>query len=292
MRKNIFELYRENDTISNDINRLYRVFTKEECLHYSIYDYTIPEYVDEYVFKNWKQKGNCLTVEDFLNVIDFYEIYNNAKYELEDLATFIEVLFNFWYLANERLCSSTSNKWSGNFYVFRDIMEDVLCKNNLKAYIDKTNERVLIVEDKPEVSAVVEIVDETLALDIVKYNHVSLQGEIELKKSILRSLGAELEAKRKELETINKQLSNDIFFMLNNMNIRHNNRSKKAQSKYKEYVAKMTKKQLEKWYDELYQMILLAFLLLDNVDRAKKVKELKNKVVGGNTNGQAQNADS
>ena len=79
--------------------------------------------------------------------------------------------------------------------------------------------------------------------------------------------------------------------MLNNMNIRHNNRSKKAQSKYKEYVAKMTKKQLEKWYDELYQMILLAFLLLDNVDRAKKVKELKNKVVGGNTNGQAQNAD-
>ena len=206
MRKNIFELYRENDTISNDINRLYSVFTKEECLHYSIYDYTIPEYVDEYVFKNWKQKGNCLTVEDFLNVIDFYEIYNNAKYELEDLATFIEVLFNFWYLANERLCSSTSNKWSGNFYVFRDIMEDVLCKNNLKAYIDKTNERVLIVEDKPEVSAVVEIVDETLALDIVKYNHVSLQGEIELKKSILRSLGAELEAKRKELETINKQL--------------------------------------------------------------------------------------
>lgn len=285
MRKNIFELYRENDTISNDINRLYRVFTKEECLHYSIYDYTIPEYVDEYVFKNWKQKGNCLTVEDFLNVIDFYEIYNNAKYELEDLATFIEVLFNFWYLANERLCSSTSNKWSGNFYVFRDIMEDVLCKNNLKAYIDKTNERVLIVEDKPEVSAVVEIVDETLALDIVKYNHVSLQGEIELKKSILRSLGAELEAKLKELETINKQLSNDIFFMLNNMNIRHNNRSKKAQSKYKEYVAKMTKKQLEKWYDELYQMILLAFLLLDNVDRAKKVKELKNKVVGGKTNG-------
>lgn len=164
-------------------------------------------------------------------------------------------------------------------------MEDILSKNNHKAYIDNENERVLIIEDKPEVSSVVEIVDETLALDIVKYNHISLQGEIELKKSILLSLGAELEPKRKELETINKQLSNDIFFMLNNINIRHNNRSKKDKSKYKEYVAKMTKKQLEKWYDELYQMILLAFLLLDNVDRTKKVKELKNKVVGGNTNG-------
>jgi hypothetical protein len=42
----------------------------------------------------------------------------------------------------------------------------------------------------------------------------------------------------------------------------------------------MTKKQLEKWYDELYQMILLAFLLLDNVERIKKVKKLKENIIG------------
>lgn len=70
--------------------------------------------------------------------------------------------------------------------------------------------------------------------------------------------------------------------MLNNCNIRHNNRNKKDSSKYKEYVAKMSKKQLEKWYDELYQMILLAFLLLDNGDRDVKITELKAKIVGGN----------
>ena len=69
--------------------------------------------------------------------------------------------------------------------------------------------------------------------------------------------------KRKELQVLNKQLSEDIFFMLNNMNLRHNNRSKKDMTKYKEYVAKMSKARLEKWYDELYQMLLLAFLLLD-----------------------------
>lgn len=289
MRKNIFELYKANDTIENNIERLYSVFIKEKCLHYSIYDYTIPKYVDKYIFRDWSQKGNCLSVDDFLGVIDFDEIYEdiyyNENYTLDDIITFIEVIYNFWYLANEHICANHSYKWTGNFYVLQDIMEDILSNNNHKAYIDYENERVLIIEDKPEVSSVVEIVDETLALDIVKYNHVSLQGEIELKKSILRSLGDEIEPRRKELETINKQLSNDIFFMLNNMNIRHNNRSKKDQSKYKEYVAKMTKKQLEKWYDELYQMILLAFLLLDNVDRTKKVKELKNKVVGGNTNG-------
>ena len=69
--------------------------------------------------------------------------------------------------------------------------------------------------------------------------------------------------------------------MLNNLNIRHNNRSKKDKSKYKEYVANMSKTRLEKWYDELYQMMLLAFLLLDNIERKKKVSELKSKIIGG-----------
>lgn len=43
----------------------------------------------------------------------------------------------------------------------------------------------------------------------------------------------------------------------------------------------MTKARLEKWYDELYQMMLLAFLLLDNVDRTENVKELKEKIIEG-----------
>jgi hypothetical protein len=33
--------------------------------------------------------------------------------------------------------------------------------------------------------------------------------------------------------------------------------------------------------NELYQMMLLAFLLLDNVDRTENVKELKEKIIGG-----------
>lgn len=64
------------------------------------------------------------------------------------------------------------------------------------------------------------------------------------------------------------------------MNIRHNNRSKREPAKYKDYVAKMKDDRLEKWYDELYQMILLAFLLLDNVSRQKSVAELKSKIGG------------
>jgi hypothetical protein len=40
----------------------------------------------------------------------------------------------------------------------------------------------------------------------------------------------------------------------------------------------MKPSRLEKWYDELYQMLLLAFLQLDNIKRNECVKELKENI--------------
>lgn len=62
--------------------------------------------------------------------------------------------------------------------------------------------------------------------------------------------------------------------MFNNMNIRHNNCAE-GDKNYKKVVAKMSQDELESWYDETYQLCLLAFLELDNVERTKKVAELK-----------------
>ena len=63
--------------------------------------------------------------------------------------------------------------------------------------------------------------------------------------------------------------------MLNNINIRHNNKSGKSK---KEYVSKMRKDTMEKWYDETYQMLLLAFLLTEQPSRSKKISQLKEKM--------------
>lgn len=144
-------------------------------------------------------------------------------------------------------------------------------------------ETILVIEDKAEVTAAAEIAPDDIAYDIIQYNHRTLKGDVDKKKAILFKLGAKLEPKRKMLLPINKELADDTFFMLNNMNVRHNNRDKNDPSKYKEVVALMTDDQLEEWYDELYQMILLAFLLLDHEERKPKVKELKDSIVSGKT---------
>lgn len=62
--------------------------------------------------------------------------------------------------------------------------------------------------------------------------------------------------------------------MLNNLHLRHNNKVY-GDKNYRKVVADMDDSTLEHWYDELYQMILLAFLQLDQVDRNAKILELK-----------------
>ncbi len=281
MRKSIFDIAAKSINISNEVDRIFTMSIKEKNLFNSYTYYTLFDFVDNFCFKKWEHRGHFVDVKDFIEALEYNNIRNDAKRgNIDAFMILIELTYNFWNLAYRNLIDkSTGSKWQNNFFHLRDVMLDNLEKYNHKAYID--DDRVLIIEDKPEVTAVAEIVEDNLALDIIRYNHRSLQGEVELKKSILISLGGELEPKRKELQQLNKQLSEDIFFMLNNINVRHNNRSKKDKSKYKEYVAKMSKTRLEKWYDELYQMMLLAFLLLDNVQRVSKVKELKDKIVGG-----------
>lgn len=88
-------------------------------------------------------------------------------------------------------------------------------------------------------------------------------------------MGAELEPKRNVLKGINQSLERNIFFMLNNLNLRHNNCAERDKN-YKKAVASMTPMDLEHWYDELYQMILLANLELENSKRLHDIDSLKN----------------
>lgn len=286
MRKSIFDIVSEKVDIKSEVHRILYVSRVEKTLSVDEYEYsTIFNFVSEYCFKEWAHRGHFIHVDDFLDALDFENLIKQAETDSEALLTFIELIYNFWYLSRQKFNDNEKGyelKWCGNFYHLQEIMNDLLEQYNHTVFTNEDKDCILVVENKKEVTAAAEILPTKLAFDTIRYNHRSLQGQIELKKSILISMGAELEPKRKELQTLNKQLSEDIFFMLNNMNIRHNNRSKKDKAKHKEYVAKMTKKQLEKWYDELYQMVLLAFLLLDNADRTSKVRALKDKIVGGN----------
>ena len=137
--------------------------------------------------------------------------------------------------------------------------------------------RSIFVEKSPATIAVAEspLIAENLSYRLISYNHYSMKGNLDVKKSVLQQLASILEAKRKELNQADKKLESNLFYAFNNLNIRHNNVDSELKGKYKAYVAQMSNDELEKWYDETYQMCLLAFLQIENLARKAKFDELK-----------------
>lgn len=286
MRKSIFDIVADKIDMKSDTYRLVTMANNEKTLCVNGWvNYTVFEFVAEFCFEDWNYRSRYMNVDDYLKALDFEVLVIDAEYDIESHLTLIELIYNFWNLAHNMFDDedfSGNLEWSGNFYHLKDVMDEILEEYNHRVYSNKDKDYFIVIENKPEVTAAAEIMtSDTLSFNIIRYNHRSLKGEIEVKKAILASFGTELEPKRKVLQGINKQLSEDIFFMLNNMNVRHNNCDASDSGKYKEYVSKMTLEQLEDWYDELYQMMLIAFLLLDNEERSVKVRELKANITGG-----------
>ena len=204
MRKSIFDIVAESIDMESETNRLVVMSSEEEVLVVNRHTYkTLFDYVDEYCFKDWAQRSHFVDVDDFLEALEFETLKDEAARNVDAFLTLVELIYNFWELSYNKFYEDKIEyklQWCGNYYHLKDVMDDVLSQYNHIAYISEEQECVFVIEDKPEVTAAAEIMPTpTLAVDIIKYNHRSLKGEIEQKKKILLTMGAELEAKRKKI---------------------------------------------------------------------------------------------
>lgn len=277
-RTNIFELLSANNSFERDAERITTLATEvpfakkgeEGVLVYSLFDF-----VDKYCFRRWANRGRCINVYDFLDTIGVGNALDCEPDSYDSFFVFVEAIYNFWYLAMNHLKSGHSSFHASNeARELKRIMDDVLSENNLSAHYYTEQEKCIIIEKSPQVTAAAEASAPELAWEIIRYNHRELAGDVAKKKAILKALGDELEGRKAEISSINSTLYNTITGALNNLNIRHNNVNPDNKSTFKQVVADMPAEELEQHYDDLYQLILLAIMEMDNVDRQRDMKQL------------------
>lgn len=140
--------------------------------------------------------------------------------------------------------------------------------------IRETEKGILIVKQN---ALSIEVADnyQDIADVIIEYNHYLLRGNITRKKEILKAIADSLEPKRKELEDINKSISDDFFFLVNNMNIRHNNCDCNDLSKYNPKFDSLIESEKEKIYDITYSEGLTLYALLEHQNRIPIIANMK-----------------
>lgn len=266
MRRNILTILQSNQfDLKTEYSRLLDLF-------YEPFDgeISISELVDKYFLRmNHNLIQRCTSLEDFDLTYKFRWESSPRDFDVNYFLLFCEYIYNFSLeLYNLKIKNAKC-------YIDRLIKNVKECVSILGyKEIYEEGKPSIFVENKPEALAVAEIVEPKLGYKVMAYNHHKLKGDIEKKKEILILLGKELEPKRKSLQDIKSTVESDFFFMLNNLNIRHNNITESSKN-YKKNVAEMDNKTLEEWYDETYQLGIFAFLELDNAERKERVKNLK-----------------
>lgn len=226
-------------------------------------------------FLKWSKRGRFTSFQELRQTVGFpitlnkstisFGMENASKYDYFAYCEMIlSILFDF---DSQKMLRS-----------HEDIVRQML--HTIEAVLDRvdytlsvTEGRVLVVKKDVAAEAAAHNVLPNISSAIREYNHYSLKGNIEKKRALLLVLADGLEPEEKWLKS---KGFDDLFDFFNTMNIRHNN-VQSGHKHYQETVAKMGNKELESWYDDTYQMALLAYLTIQQRERQKRIDAYKAK---------------
>lgn len=197
---------------------------------------------------------------------------------LEEFLLYCEMILNMFY----GVIAPRVSQFGGTAEVIKKIVKEIIeiIEYDLEKVnhemCSKENGQVIIVQKNVAATAVADLVESDLAEIVIEYNHHLLQGDIKKKQILLKKLADALEPKRAMLKGINKTIESDFFYMVNSMNVRHNNCDVADKKKYNAKFATLTSQEQEDWYDEIYQEGLMAFLMLEQANREKRIAAFKN----------------
>ena len=265
-RKNIFEILNEKTSISSQINKI------EALLSETSIDNSIPEdIVDMECMRNWKARGRFTSCEEIRERLQITHAHIKKGLSEEQVLCYLEYVSNIIWLCNEKYLDG-SDEFDDEYTYLQESVVGILDDLVYEAKVFEDEEKVILVEKNAAMTAVAETVDSKTAYAVIEYNHHLLKGDIAEKQRVLKILADKFEPMRGELKKVNKDLESNTGYLLNKMNIRHNNVEGKNAI---EYVKSLSNEELEEWYDETYQMLLLCFLEYENIERSKKINELK-----------------
>ena len=268
MRRNFAQVLKSGKIdLKNEYTKLYRLFyAKDNRDHISLSDLISAN------FEKFHFAGTCLDLDEFDEMYGFHFDMHPQDFDIDYLVLFCEYVYNFVANFDGRFFRDQFNQ---HFYMqhIGKIIEGIgymhATENGLTIFVPRDNAAIAVSESN--------LIPEDLSYKVIAYNHHSVKGDLGTKKQTLLLFADLLEPKRSTLEKADKNLASDLFFAFNNLNIRHNNVDPSC-PKFKQPVADLTADQLEQWYDEVYQICLLAFMQLEHENRKVKLCSLKSQL--------------
>lgn len=284
MHKSIYDILGKKINILNEYEKLYDLFNNEYTYKYGRSSYTLADLFDLFI-EDWEYRATYRNIEEILSDLELDE-ETTEELATRDILYLIELILNV-----EDFIERKRANFDKQYFVYKDHNVDLIYKKsniitenieillkelNYRSYKEKKNKIKIRKNSSDALETAIIVKDESISDLILDYNDFRIEKDLKAKKDILNSLGQYIEPLRKNIKQANSGLEEYIFFCLNKLHIRHNNKSGKDKINY---VANMSKIDLINWYDKVYDLVLIAIRLVEMPSYFKSFKELKKKII-------------
>ena len=258
MRISIFNL-NNNDTYKDEYIKIIKVLNSK-CITMQRKTYSYFEYINTYLFNNWKYRNTYIDCYEYLKFIGVN--VNSKKISLDGFINLIEFILNIQILieSNKYYNDNTTYSVPAKSIIFHNIPL-ILDKLNYQAY--DLDDKVMIFKKDIDYEDLFNIVPDDINELILSYSNINNNG-IKTKRIILNKLYNYLLVDYEKYKSYNSSIFSSIKLVINKMGV-IGDIDKKYQN--------LSNYKLRKYYDYCFNMITY---LLRTETLNKYKEELKN----------------
>ena len=259
-RKNVFQLVEENYDIQDEIRKINKLFNEEDYFVAGYSYYTLKKLVKYYLFDDWKHRGTCISIEEYFSRANA-SISKSVKNDESTIINNLEVIENFiklYWDNGDELCEKHNVKYYTAFSsVFCELINTLEKKMGLTTREYKN--KVIIYPKNAPLEKVVDLCeDEDIQWELIRYVREDLSLTEKRKSLAYLATNLYIEEDSKEQDEHIKSLLKKSCNVLNNLHIRHNNKTGKWENKALEDISKDDAVSLcDMVYNEMLTIVLL-----------------------------------
>lgn len=290
-RKNIFQLVEENYNVQDEIKKINRMFFDDNYFSCGLVELSLFDIVNDYLFNDWKYRGTCIDIPEYLTRVDA-ELPVKGDADESTIVNLLEVLENFIKLYDKNAIKLNEN-YGIEYYreldtVFCSLMETLEKRMGISKR--KYKDRVVMYPKNAPLEEVLNVVeDEDVQWELIRYARENMTLTEKRKSLAFLATNLYIEDDKKETDATINAIIEKAGNILNNLHIRHNNRTGKWENlALKDITSKEATILCDMVFNEMLTIVLLREhkkynqTYQDFKEKQKKAKAQKKAEVKGN----------
>ena len=235
------------------------------------------ELIETYLFLGWKHRGTCITVDEYIARVHANILNNHHYLSEEEIINSIEVMENFillYYENYDELTRDYGMKYYDDLdYIFIDLLDTLEKRMGLTTR--KHKDRIVVYPKNVPLEKVIELAeDEEVQWELIKYAREDLSLSEKRKSLAYLATNLYIEDDKKEQNEQIKNLLKESCNILNNLHIRHNNKTGKWENKALQGI---TKEEATALCDMVFNEMLTIVLMREHKQYEPVYRAFKDK---------------